>query len=200
MKNLRTICRRGFQTLRLPWRRINMTLLQFFQFSTRYSFVHWQVSVSEHSRRCLPKNLIIFFCPGRPAQLWLADSWSVKHQPANKPNPGHTECHNCQCKWPCCMQSLNHSTLAMSSKPWFGIASSNHLKGDFLSFGRPPSRRAWWLLLVQRITHRTPTLSRGCPGLQSFNHHHWISFLSLMLNNDYSGSLWRSLSTVPWRN
>ena len=108
MKNLRNIFRRGFQTWRLPWRRVNMTLLQFFQFSTRYSFVHWQVSVSEDS---VPNNLIIFFFSGWPAQLWSADSWSVKHQPANQPNPGHTECHS----WYLCYrQSLNH---AMSSKP-----------------------------------------------------------------------------------
>ena len=106
-RNLRNIFRWGFQTWRLPWRRVNMTLLQFFQFSTRYSFVHWQVSVSEYS---VPNNLIIFFFSGWPAQLWSAYSWSVKHQPANQPNPGHTECHS----WYLCyMQSLNH---AMSSK------------------------------------------------------------------------------------
>ena len=62
------------------------------------------------------KQSDFFFCSGWLAQLWPADSWSVKHQPANQPNPGHTECHNCQSLCLCCMQSLNHPTLAMSSK------------------------------------------------------------------------------------
>ena len=45
--NWRNISRRGFQIWRPPWRRANTTLLQFFPFSTQYSFVRWQVSLSE---------------------------------------------------------------------------------------------------------------------------------------------------------
>lgn len=60
--NWMNISRRGFQTWRLPWRRLNTILLQFFPFSTRFSFAPWQVSISEDEKQT---NLIIsrWTCP-----------------------------------------------------------------------------------------------------------------------------------------
>lgn len=56
-------------------------------------------------------------------------------------------------------QILNCDALVI-----YVLAFYYQLEGDLLSPGRPPSRGAWWLLLVQWIPHRASTLPGGCPG------------------------------------